>query len=151
VNRPKRKHRLRFLYCMTSSPERTPKKTSPILYCCMTSPERTRKKTPTVALAVAFIHCHSNGCQHMPYCLQHTRHTIFIEIFVLFCSVTQMYVKVICIFTTKCFKACGIKGRSLYLSIWLSPCFISQITQQILLKCCQVNSILCFLQIWLIV
>jgi hypothetical protein len=26
-----------------------------------------------------FIRCHSNGCQHMPYRLQHARHSIFGE------------------------------------------------------------------------
>jgi hypothetical protein len=28
-----------------------------------------------------FIRCHSNGCQHMPYCLQHARHIIMIIMF----------------------------------------------------------------------
>jgi hypothetical protein len=28
-----------------------------------------------IGYCCVFIRCHSNGCQHMPFCLQHARHT----------------------------------------------------------------------------
>jgi hypothetical protein len=76
VNRPQRKHRLRFLYCMKSSPERTPEKTwlPPLLP--RDGPQRKRFHCCVVVHCCAFIRCHSNGCQHMPYCLQHARHIV---------------------------------------------------------------------------
>jgi hypothetical protein len=45
---------------------------------------QTTKKTQVASIVArllvvhccVFIRCHSNSCQHMPYCLQHARHNI---------------------------------------------------------------------------
>jgi hypothetical protein len=40
-------------------------------------PQRNRFHCCMVAHCCVFIRCHSNGCQHMPYCLQHAWHNIY--------------------------------------------------------------------------
>jgi hypothetical protein len=59
-------------------------------------PQRKRFHCCVVVHCSVFIRCHSNGCQHMPYCLQHARHNMLVSVY------TQLYSISLALFILHC-------------------------------------------------